>query len=239
MPPNRYNVGLGSTTVPGRITRYRNGENVALSSITSGARRAEPFDRGHLERRYLIARRLVPAVERLLESETFPELTVDQMVVEARISRSTFYNYFEGKEDLLRAMTGEVMSAVVDATRVWWMLPPGAPKEELLAALRHLYEFYAPHSSLMLAVAESVPYDSRVRDEFMAYMEQVMSGIRNYIRSGQEAGILRPEIDAELAAQWLTCMFERGLSKLSRASRNLDPARMVDSAADIIWKALH
>jgi TetR/AcrR family transcriptional regulator, ethionamide resistance regulator len=211
---------------------------MATSSPAPGARRADPLDRRHLERRELIARRLLPAVERLLEHETYPELTVDQMATEADISRSTFYNYFEDKGDLLRVLAADVMGAIVDASRVWWMLSPAASKRDLRTAMRHLFEVYNPHAALMLAVADSISHDSRVRDEFLAYMERGRDEIANYIRVGQAAGGLRSDLNAAATASWLTWMLERGLSQLSRTPKEHEPDRVVDAVVDIIWKAL-
>ena len=91
---------------------------------SSGGRRSTRFERKDIERRELTSRRLLPAVERLLERETYAEISVEQIAEEASISRSTFYNYYEDKGDLLRALTGDVMGAIIDATREWWMLPP-------------------------------------------------------------------------------------------------------------------
>lgn len=202
-------------------------------------RRAEPLDRRHIERRELISRWLLPAVERLLETQTYPSLTVDQMVAEAELSRSTFYNYFEDKSDLLRALAGDVMSTIVDATRMWWMLAPSGTKDEFHAALSHLFAIYSPHTTLMRAVAESISHDARVREEFLAYMASGQAGIADYIRAGQQAGVLRAELDAEAAATWLTWMMERGLSQLSLRSGNYEPERVLTAVVDILWKALH
>ncbi len=212
---------------------------MGTSSPTPGTRRTEPLDRRHLERRQLIARRLLPAVERLLEHETFPELTVDQMATEAAISRSTFYNYFEDKSDLLRVLAADVMSAIVDASRVWWMLSPSASKKDLRTAMEHLFQIYSPHSALMLAVADSISHDQQVRDEFLTYMERGREEIANFIRAGQAAGVHRCDLDADAAAEWLTWMLERGLSQLGRTSEEYEPDRVVDAVVDIIWKALH
>jgi TetR/AcrR family transcriptional regulator, ethionamide resistance regulator len=212
---------------------------MSSSSATSGGRRSEPLDRRHIERRELTARRLLPAVERLLEHETYPELSVDQLVEEADISRSTFYNYFEDKSDLLRALTGDVMTTIIDATRVWWMLSPQASKQDLGAALAHLFEGYSPHAALMRAVAESISHDALVREEFVEYMERGTEGVANYIRAGQDAGVLRRELDADRAAEWLTWGFERGLSQLSRGSGEHEPDRVVAAMTDVLWRALH
>ena len=63
----------------------------------SGGRRSTRFERKDIERRELTSRRLLPAVERLLERETYAEISVEQIAEEAGISRSTFYNYYEDK----------------------------------------------------------------------------------------------------------------------------------------------
>jgi AcrR family transcriptional regulator len=204
----------------------------------TAARRGEPLDRRHIERRDLNARRLLPAVERLLEHRTYPELSVDELVAEAEISRSTFYNYFEDKGDLLRALTADVMSTIVDATRMWWMLAPQASKDDLRVAIGHLFEIYSPHAPVMRAVAESTAHDERVREEFLAWMRAGAAGIEDYIRRGQQNGALRKDLDAAIAAEWLDWMFERGLSQLSRGGER-DPSRIVAAATDILWGALH
>ncbi len=205
----------------------------------SGGRRSEPLDRRHIERRELVSRWLLPAVERLLDEESYPALTVEQMAAEAEISRSSFYNYFEDKGDLLRALTDDVMSKSLDASRVWWMLPPNAGKEELRGALRHLVEVYTPHAVLMRAVSETISHDSRVRAEYLDYMANGVAGIAEYVRAGQAAGAIRPDLDATAVGEWFTWGFERGLLQLSLRSSTFDPERMVTAMVDILWKALH
>jgi TetR/AcrR family transcriptional regulator, ethionamide resistance regulator len=209
------------------------------SPPVSGGRRSDPLDRRHIHRRQLNTRRLLPAVERLLEHATYPELTVEQMVAEADISRSTFYNYFEDKGDLLRALTRDVMSTITDATRTWWMLPPDASKQELRAALAHLFQVYDPHAALMRAVAESLSHDQRVREEFLEYMTASAKDTANYIRDGQRAGAFRASLDASWAAEWLVWMFERGLSWFGGPLANDEPEGTVDAVTELVWKALH
>jgi hypothetical protein len=74
------------------------------------------LDRRHVERD-LNTRRLLPAVEALLETFSYAELSVEQMVAAADISRSTFYNYFEDKNDLLGALAAGAMGALIEASR--------------------------------------------------------------------------------------------------------------------------
>jgi len=212
---------------------------MAAPSTAPTGRRSSPLDRRHIERRELTSRYLLPAVERLLDRETYPSLTVDQMTAEAEISRSTFYNYFEDKSDLLRTLTGDVMAAITEAARVWWMLSAHVTKDELQVALQHLFEIHAPHAVLLRAVSETISHDERVRTEFMDYMRNGAKGVQDYIRAGQKAGVLRADLDPNIAGDWLTWMFERGLSQLSFHNADADPERMLIAAVDVLWKALH
>ena len=204
---------------------------------TPGARQSTRLERKDIERRELTVRRLLPAVERLLEQETYAEISVERIADEAGISRSTFYNYFEDKEDLLRTLTAEVMGAIIDASRQWWMLPPEASKDELREAIAHMVEIYAPHAGLMRAVADYTSRDRRVREEFSAYMDRGAEGIATYISDGQRAGAFRAGLDADRAGLWLDWMAERGLSELGRRGVE-DTQRGVAALTDILWKAV-
>jgi TetR/AcrR family transcriptional regulator, ethionamide resistance regulator len=207
-------------------------------NVSGGGRQSARLERRDIERRELTSRRLLPAVERLLERETYAEISVEQIAEEAGISRSGFYNYYEDKGDLLRALTADVMGAIIDATRQWWMLPPGASREELRDAVAHMVDTYAPHAGLMRAAADFTSRDDRVRREFRIYMQRGADGIAGYIRDGQRAGAFRKGLDAERVALWLDWMAERGLSELGGGGAE-DPDRAVTALTDIVWKAVH
>ncbi len=205
----------------------------------SAVRRSTASDPAHAARRQRTARRLVIAVERLLLEQTFPELSVDQIVAEAGISRSTFYNYFEDKSDLLGALTADAMASIIEVTGAWWSLPADAPKEDVREAIEQLVGGYVPHAALMLAVADSIPHDANVREAFQSFMALGVEGIAGYIGRGQEAGALRDDLDATAAAHWLAWMMERGLSKLGRPDGDLASERIIASVVDILWKSTH
>src|SRR4051794_34010288 len=79
-------------TPPGQHDRWSRMPSVTRKSQSSRA-----------ERRDNIRRRLLAVLENLLDKgENFTEVSVERLVSEAGISRSTFYVYFEDKGDLLR-----------------------------------------------------------------------------------------------------------------------------------------
>lgn len=66
-----------------------------------------------MDRRQLKTRAaLFAALTRLLERQRFSELSVQSLLTEANIGRSTFYAHFSTKEDLLRALCDELLGHI-------------------------------------------------------------------------------------------------------------------------------
>ncbi len=192
------------------------------------------------QRRESVQRELLGAVERLLEGgESYTELSVERLVAEAGISRSTFYVYFEDKGDLLRALTEDVVVEVGQAGRVWWELPPDAPKQEIRDALKQVFNTYRSHGAVFGAVVDTAAYDPGVRNQFGALVLGLISELATHIREGQEQGYVKQGLDPDRTAAWLTWMAERGLHQLVAAASEEESELLVDSLADIVWNALY
>ena len=165
-------------------------------------------------------------MERLLgEGDTFTEISVERMVAEAGIARSTFYVYFEDKGDLLEAWFGEITAELRDAAAEWWRLGPTPAYPDLRAALAAIVSTYRPHTTLMAAMYDTAAYDAGVRDLVTAMMDENVAGLRKHIRTGQRDGFVDPSLPAGETAQWLTWMAERGLHQLVRTANDAELER--------------
>ena len=192
-------------------------------------------------RRGEIGRRLLDAVERLLaDGESFTEVSVERLVTEAELSRSTFYVYFEDKGDLLQALTADVMTEVIDAARAWWELPPDAQRADLEAAMRGIVSVYRGHMTLMVAVVEAASYDARVRERFGELIQLARGEVASHIAEGQRRGFVRRDVDGDPVAGWLTWMAERGLYQLVRlADDEAGVERLTGALTAIVWSTLY
>ena len=191
-------------------------------------------------RRDELRTRLLEVVERLLAAgEGFTELSVERLVAEAGIARSTFYVYFEDKGDLLRAWFAEITDELRDSAAAWWTLGPSPSLGEVRAALDGIVTTYRPHTVLMAAVYDAAAYDAGVRDLVTAMMSENAAGLRTHIRRGQREGFVDPELPAQETAAWLTWMAERGLHQLVRTASDADVSTLVDAYARIVWNTLY
>lgn len=191
------------------------------------------------ERREAIGNRLFAIVERLLaEGAVFSEISVEQLITEADIARSTFYVYFEDKGALMIELMERVTKAVGDAANDWFHLPPAATRADLRKALARLAAAYRQHGRMMSAVIEAAAYDPRVQEEYAAVMARRCEDMnRNFIPQ-QRDGYIRSDIDLAAVTPWLAWMFERGLNQLIEQDGAMSESAL-DGATSVIWQTLY
>jgi TetR/AcrR family transcriptional regulator, ethionamide resistance regulator len=195
---------------------------------------------GRAQRRDKIRHTLLEVVERLLEQgEGFTEVSVERLVSEAGISRSTFYVYFEDKGDLLRGWFGDITAELAAAAQGWWSLGADATREDVRDALETIVLAYRPHTTLMAATYDAAAYDPAVRELVESMMGSNAAGLRKHIRAGQREGFIDPSLQPAEVAAWLTWMAERGLHQLVRPAEGAELRRLIDAYASIVWNTLY
>src|SRR5215210_8666070 len=216
-------------TPPGHYDRSLRMPSVTRKSQSSRA-----------ERRDEIRRRLLAVVEKLLDKgENFTEVSVERLVSEAGISRSTFYVYFEDKGDLLRGWFDDITADLANAAGAWWSSGADATHEDVREALGRVVTAYRPHITLMAATYDAAAYDVAVRRLVHRMMSANAASLRKHIREGQSKGFVDPALPAAETAAWLTWMAERGLHQLVRTADNTELELLVDGLAGIVWNALY
>ncbi|HWF53004.1 MAG TPA: TetR/AcrR family transcriptional regulator [Solirubrobacteraceae bacterium] len=192
------------------------------------------------KRRDEVRDRLLDVVQQLLAAgESYAEISVERLVSEAKLSRSTFYVYFEDKGDLLRAWFTQVIEELEDAAAGWWALDGAATYDDLRAALAEIVHAYRPHTALMAALYDISTYDVTAREEVGAMMGTNAAGLVRHIHRGQTEGWIDPELAAKETALWLMWMSERGLHQMVRGADDAEAELLITSYTDVIWHTLY
>lgn len=81
----------------------------------------------------------------LLAEKSYSRITVQEIIDEANVGRSTFYAHFETKDDLLKALCeelfGHIISSAADCTHTHGLYSDGtAPESVFCHLLQHLQE---------------------------------------------------------------------------------------------------
>lgn len=187
-----------------------------------------------------IRARLLAAVERIIEAGgTYAEISVERLVTEAEISRSTFYAHFQDKAGLLRALVTQVLDEMWAAADAWISLPPQAGRSEVRTAMIGVVRAYREHRVVMIAAADGASSTAGGGAQYEQLMRSTVDRIAEHIADGQRAGYVRPDVDPSHAATLLTWGTERGLYKLVGSVASDDVERAGTSLADLVWNVLY
>jgi AcrR family transcriptional regulator len=182
---------------------------------------------------------LLVAVERLLAEATFADITIDSILAEAKVSRSTFYSYFQDKAALLLALAEDIFREALTVAEPWWQFSNEPTREGLEDALGGVFDLYAERRAVIGAVVEAAGYEPSVREWFTRSQDGAIAALTQHIRGGQAAGTIRPELTAPETAGWLVWMIERGLYQMAGAASTAQAGRLLRALTDIVWFVLY
>ncbi len=184
--------------------------------------------------------RLSAAIERLVdEGSTYAELSVDRLVTEAGVSRSTFYKYFGDKTGLLSSLVGAVQDDFLSAANSWLEMPSGAPRSDYRASFETIFDAYRAHRVVMRCIVEQATQVPAMSTHFGAMMRSFVHAVEQHIERGQKAGAITNTQPANELATWLTWMFEYGQMQLIGPADDRSVQRLTAAVTDIVWKTLY
>jgi len=183
---------------------------------------------------------LLEVVERLIEEgESFTEISVERIVAEADISRTTFYVYFADKGDMLSAWFADIAAEVAAGVSGWWEMGPQSTREDLRRAIESAVNAYRPHIALMAASFHAAAYDATVQGLTDAFMDSNVASLSKHVIAGQKAGFVDPSLPAADVAVWLLWMAERGFHVMMRDVDDAELQRQIDAYTAIVWNTLY
>jgi AcrR family transcriptional regulator len=199
----------------------------------SGIKRTRAEQRAHY-RGLLIA-----AMARLLESESYTDVTIDQILAESGVARATFYANFVDKSELLMAVASEIYTLAIDVANPWWNLPSAASRTDLTHALARIVDLYLPNKSILDALMQAAAYQPPIRQRLTLLQQGSITRLAQHISAGQRAGTIRRDILPKETAGWLIWMIERGLYQMATSASPSGLRRLTESLTDIIWRTLY
>lgn len=180
---------------------------------------------------------ILGAAEAALAELDFHELTVELLMERTGMTRSSFYHYFTGLEEVVMALFGRIEDEIGAAVDGWLM---GEPADDPLAAttthLTRLFEVWKEHASLMRAVNQ---VGVRDRDTYEQWRGRVVAGYiaktADFIRR-QVASGLSDAPDPHQLAHALIWM-NTGVSTDQASRLAPDPPDRVARALARVWNA--
>lgn len=165
-------------------------------------------------------------VELLARGVPFADMTIEQIVRQAGLSRPTFYAHFRDKRALVLDLGATVQIAVAEAANPWLSSGEGDVRSTLAAVL----DAFRDHRHALSAVVEAAGYDEEVSQFWHALHDLFRVAAVARVRAGHPS--LPPErIDARAYA--LVLMTERTMIA-HLATPSVDEGALLDELA-LAW----
>lgn len=179
---------------------------------------------------------LLDATTRLLEGGApLASLSIEKIVREAGVVRTTFYLHFSGKHELVEQLAAEQV-AWFASTGLGARSDPELTRETVRRTVDEIVAMWARHQAVISAIIELAEYDDRMRATWGTAMRDVAARASDVFRAHWATTGLTPE-DPGRVAEALTWMIERCCHQVLR-----DPdahESISASMAEIIWRTLH
>jgi TetR/AcrR family transcriptional regulator, ethionamide resistance regulator len=175
----------------------------AVGGSNGGARRGRE---GNADTR----EEIFAATERLLEHVPLRDLSVAQIIEQAKISRATFYFYFSSKFDVVVGLLTKIMDDVYDVARPFI---DRADDDEPLAAMRRSIdaaaELWRTHRLALRAVGENWNAVPELRSLWLGVVARFTDGLAAEIDRQRAAALAPPGIDSRELTEALLWATER------------------------------
>jgi AcrR family transcriptional regulator len=176
------------------------------------------------------------AVERLLdEGKNYTEISVQRIISEAKIARSTFYAHFRDKSDLLSRLAEATRENFFNAASAWEAMGAAAGVPSLAQIFGELIAKHREHSALLLAISEIAAYDPVVRDFYTSDLDAFEARVVMDLKERQRAGLTAPDLDPVAASRIIVWGGEQAIAHHISTDDGSGDAAFAVELATIWW----
>lgn len=183
-----------------------------------------------------IEERLLAAMERMLEQgQRFVTLSVEELAVEAGMSRGTFYSHFRDKNELIARLMSLITDEIVDSAGSWLGTGPGGERplrQDMEATMIGVSKTFRKHHAILSAFNDSARNDEALGIQHLKMMDTICGRCRAAIAAVNRSGACRPETgdDVADALSWFVVTY---LGRFSAIRHGEDLDRLIKAVAHV------
>ena len=133
------------------------------------------------ERRAATERAILEATEALLEERSFRDISVEEVMASAGLSRTAFYRYFPDLESVVTRLMATLVSELRAASHLW--LFSDDPETQLHDAVLHFAAVYRDHGRLMQAFDEAAGAGPDLKQQWGGTLGELVGPVERYIEA--------------------------------------------------------
>ncbi|WP_327286821.1 TetR/AcrR family transcriptional regulator [Streptomyces sp. NBC_01198] len=175
-------------------------------------------------------------MERLLDSgQAFSEISVQQILEEAGVSRATFYAHFQGKSDVLVRLTDDLRESLLALARQWDPAAEQGGAERFARFFTDVIAIHRAHRRVLTAVQEAATYDPAVGDFYTADLENFEETALRTVLAEQAAGATAADLDPVSASRIIVWGGAQAIAHHIRVDDGAGDAAFARELARIWW----
>lgn len=152
---------------------------------------------------------VLEATARLLATTSLAELSVADILAAAGVGRTSFYEHFGSKEDVVVKLMETVSDEIGDEIEPMFAPSRGTPGDAIREGITHLIETSARYAPLLAAVAEEWPTIPELRAIWLRVQGEFTLRLARLIDRERAAGVAPPGADSRALAASLVWTAER------------------------------
>ncbi len=182
--------------------------------------------------------KLIESARTVFERDGFLDARLVDITTEAQISAGSFYTYFDSKEEIFAAVLAEVEEEMLHPAIE--TVPAGDDPVEVIRVSNRAYlESYQRNAKFMRLLNQVASIDDEFRDLRRKRGQAFVQRNAHSIEELQKAGVADPEVDAYLAASFLSGMVGRAaFGRFVQGGEDWEIDEMVDTLTTLWANAL-
>ncbi|MHB1777545.1 MAG: TetR/AcrR family transcriptional regulator [Acidimicrobiales bacterium] len=184
-------------------------------------------------RRAAIEQAILDATEALLAGRPFRDLSIEDVMARAGLTRTAFYRYFPDLEGVLLRQLLHVRGELGQAADLW-LNKDVDPTEGLLPAATALAQVFCQHGRLLLALADASAGSPDIEQAWHAAIQSFVAPVQARIESLRQQGLCQIADPAQTAVA-LVWMNERYLLETYGRDQGL-PVSIAAHTLATIWR---
>ncbi|MEY4373060.1 MAG: hypothetical protein RL219_1829 [Actinomycetota bacterium] len=150
--------------------------------------------------------RLLDAARAVFAEHGYLDATVELVVAQARVSRGTFYTYFESKTDVFRHLAASIDQLVGERVVAFDRTAGRDPMSNLALSTENYLQLVREHADLYRLVDQVAVFDDEVRLGRLRSRQGHVRRVASTIRRWQRNGEADPTVDPDAMAAALVSM---------------------------------
>jgi AcrR family transcriptional regulator len=185
--------------------------------------------------------RILAAAGHCFAASGYAKATVEEIALQAAVSKALVYHHFRGKEQILEAVLERTLDDWDEATRTanW---PAGKSVLQGLAEMHRAMLQYARGNPLLRALFQNDPavlLDMSRSAAVRSSLEEFRTQLVEAIRAGVASGELREDLDVERSAEVVRILLLAFIEHLFDPEWiDVSDERLIDASLDVLFRGL-